>query len=154
MTHVGNRDHESAMCIFDLVFTDGLTTTENNLLLLIKACTHHHLRCCIDHAFTQAIILFVCGNHDAAISRLNFLIDVVDDRSLYVTVQVRERSHPLYTRLTKIKQAQMCVLLGDILLREGDNKRAMELLRRARVAVPTQKNPHLVAISLVSSPSS
>ena len=89
------------MCIFDLVFTDGLTTTENNLLLLIKACTHHHLRCCIDHAFTQAIIIFECGKHDAAISRLNFLIDIVEDRSLYVTVQVRGRLHLLYTWLTK-----------------------------------------------------
>lgn len=40
---------------------------------------------------TQAIILFECGKHDDAISRVDDLIGIVDDRSLYITARVRKR---------------------------------------------------------------
>lgn len=36
---VGKGDHESAIRVFDLVFTDGLAT-DNNYLLLIKVCAN------------------------------------------------------------------------------------------------------------------
>ncbi|KAG8216979.1 hypothetical protein J3R82DRAFT_7285 [Butyriboletus roseoflavus] len=114
MAHVSNGEYESAMRIFDLVFSDGLSA-EKNFLLLVKA-----------------IFLFECGNHDNAISRVDDLIDLVDDHSLYLTVR-----------------AQMLILLRDISLRAGDNERAMVLLARARVAIPFQKQPHLVVISLI-----
>ena len=47
-------------------------------------------------------------------------------------------------------QAHMLLLLGGTLLKEGDSKQAMELLGRAREAIPLQKYPHLIVISLVS----
>ncbi|KAH0826783.1 hypothetical protein J3R83DRAFT_5198 [Lanmaoa asiatica] len=75
MARVGNGEHDSAMRVFDLVFTEGLPT-ENKFLLLIKA-----------------IILFECGKHDDAISRVDDLIDMVDDKSIYITVRVGERYH-------------------------------------------------------------
>ena len=34
-------------------------------------------------------MLFQCGKHDSAISRVDGLIDVVDVKSLYITVRVR-----------------------------------------------------------------
>ena len=40
--------------------------------------------------FTQAIILFECGKHSDAISRVDDLINVVGDKSLYITVHVCE----------------------------------------------------------------
>ncbi|KAH0833010.1 hypothetical protein J3R83DRAFT_11995 [Lanmaoa asiatica] len=115
MARVGNGEHESVMRVFDLVFTEGLPT-ENKFILLIKA-----------------IILFECGKHDDAISRVDDLIDIVDDQSIYITVR-----------------AQMFLLLGGMSLRKGDHERAMDLLRRAQQAIPYQKDSHLVVVSLVS----
>ena len=48
----------------------------SSLLVLIIIC------------FAQAIILFLCGKRDDAILRVNDLIDIVDDKSLYCTVRV------------------------------------------------------------------
>ena len=45
----------------------------------------------------------------------------------------------------------MTLLLGDMLLNNGDYDQAMELLVRARDAIPFQSGPHLVLISLVRS---
>ncbi|KAF8552461.1 hypothetical protein OG21DRAFT_1511487 [Imleria badia] len=114
VSRIGNGDHESVIRAFDLVFTDGLAT-ENDFLLLIKA-----------------IILFECGKHHDAISRVDDLIDIVDDRSLYITVR-----------------AQMSLLLGGILLKKGDYDRAMELLVRGPDATPFETGPRLVVISLI-----
>ncbi|KAH0834960.1 WD40-repeat-containing domain protein [Lanmaoa asiatica] len=71
MAHVGDGEYESAMRAFDLVFTEGFPT-ENKFFLLIRA-----------------IILFECGKHDDAISRVDDLIDIVDDQSIYLTVQAQ-----------------------------------------------------------------
>ncbi|KAF8554959.1 hypothetical protein OG21DRAFT_967167 [Imleria badia] len=106
---IDNGDHDLAIDVFDLVFTDGLVTGHNNFILLIKA-----------------IILFECGKHPNAISRLDNLINIVDDKSLYII-------------------AQMSFLLEGILV----DDREMELLVRARDAIPFQSCPHLVAISLI-----
>ncbi|KAF8546790.1 WD40 repeat-like protein, partial [Imleria badia] len=114
VARIGNGDHESAIRVFDLVFTDGLAT-DNNFLLLIKA-----------------IIVFECGKHHDAISRVDDLIDIVDDKSLYITVR-----------------AQMSLLLAGMLLNKGDYDRAMELLVRARDAIPFQSGARLVVISLI-----
>ncbi|KAF8552374.1 hypothetical protein OG21DRAFT_1443645, partial [Imleria badia] len=111
---IGNGDHESVIRAFDLVFTDRLAT-DNSFLLLIKA-----------------VILFECGKHHDAISRVDDLIDIVDDKSLYITVR-----------------AQMSLLLGGMLANKGDYDRAMELLLRARDAIPVQSGPRLVVISLI-----
>lgn len=43
------------------------------------------------YGFTQAALLFESGKHDNAISRVGYLIDIVDDQSLYLTVRVSER---------------------------------------------------------------
>ena len=40
ITLVANREHESALRAFDLVFTEGLPS-ENRFLLLIKVCACH-----------------------------------------------------------------------------------------------------------------
>ncbi|KAF8555425.1 hypothetical protein OG21DRAFT_1602885 [Imleria badia] len=114
VTRIGNGDYESAIRVFDLAFTDGLAT-DNNFLLLIKA-----------------IILFECGKHHDAVSRVDDLIDIVGDKPLYITVR-----------------AQMSLLLRDMLLRQGDSERAVELLRRARDALPFQTDPNLLVISLI-----
>ncbi|KAF8557544.1 hypothetical protein OG21DRAFT_1482211, partial [Imleria badia] len=114
VSRIGNGDHESVIRAFDLVFTDGLAT-DNNFLLLIKA-----------------VILFECGKHHDAISRVDDLIDIVDDKSLYITVR-----------------AQMSLLLGGMLVSNGDYDRAMELLVRTRDAIPFQSGPRLVVISLI-----
>ncbi|KAF8545829.1 hypothetical protein OG21DRAFT_1333743 [Imleria badia] len=66
VSRIGNGDYESVIRAFDLVFTDGLATN-NNFLLLIKA-----------------VISFECGKHHDAISRVDDLIDIVDDKSLYM----------------------------------------------------------------------
>ncbi|KAF8547157.1 WD40 repeat-like protein [Imleria badia] len=71
IAYLGNGDHESAMRVFDLVYSAGLSS-ENNLLLLIKA-----------------IILFECGKHDDAILRVGDLIDIVDGQSIYITVRAQ-----------------------------------------------------------------
>ncbi|KAF8554958.1 hypothetical protein OG21DRAFT_1573744 [Imleria badia] len=107
---IGNGDHDSAIGVFDLVFTDGLATGHNNFLLLI-----------------EAIILFECGKHQDASSRIDYLIDIVNDKSLYITVR-----------------AQMSFLLGSILASNGDYDRAMTLLifgwdfDKLDVAIPLQ----------------
>lgn len=91
MAYVGNEDHESARRVFDLIFSDGFPT-ENNFLLLIKVC----LSVCstfvpIRFHFTQAITLFLCGKHDDAVLRVDNLINIADDKSLYLTVRVCAR---------------------------------------------------------------
>ncbi|KAF8554957.1 WD40 repeat-like protein [Imleria badia] len=112
VTRLRNGDHESAIRVVDLVFTQGLAIHDNNnLLLLIKA-----------------IILFECGKHHDAISRVDDLINIVDDKSLYIVVR-----------------AQLSFLLEGILV----DDREMELLVRARDAIPFQSCPHLVVISLI-----
>ena len=52
--------------------------------------------------------------------------------------------------LTSRRQAQMCLLLGSSLMRDRDNKRAIELFKHAEEAIPFQQGPHLAVISLVS----
>ena len=94
--------------------------------------------------------MFECGKHDDAILRVGDLIDISDDPSLYVTVRVRTRRNMgLYTRLTGRRQAQLHLLLGSILMKGGDNKRAIELFSHAQEAIPFQQGPHLAVISLV-----
>ncbi|KAF8556856.1 hypothetical protein OG21DRAFT_1482768 [Imleria badia] len=115
MAHAGNGEHELAMRVFDLVFVDSIPT-ENKFLLLVKA-----------------IILFECGKHHDAISRVDDLIDIVDNQSLYITVR-----------------AQMLLILAGVSLSQGDGGQAMKLLMRAREAIPFQTDPHLVVISLIS----
>ncbi|KAF8554956.1 hypothetical protein OG21DRAFT_1508243 [Imleria badia] len=115
VSRIGNGDHEYAIRVFDLVFTDGFATDNNNFLLLIKA-----------------VILFECGKHHDAISRVDDLIDIADDKSLYITVR-----------------AQMSFLLGGMLLNMGEYDQAMELLVRARDAIPFQTGPRLMVISLI-----
>lgn len=44
----------------------------------------------------------------------------------------------------------MLLILVVVLLNQGDDERAMELLLRAREAIPFQNDPRLVVISLVS----
>ncbi|KAF8554954.1 hypothetical protein OG21DRAFT_1439363 [Imleria badia] len=114
VSRIGNGDHESVIRVFDLVFTDGLAT-DNNFLLLIKA-----------------VILFECGRHHDAISRVDDLLDIVDDKSLYITAR-----------------AQMSLLLGGMLVSNGEYDRAMELLVHARDSIPFQTGPLLVVISLI-----
>ena len=46
-------------------------------------------------------------------------------------------------------QAQMHFLLGRLSMREGDNKRAIELFKRAQEAIPFREGPAQVVISLV-----
>ncbi|KAF8557900.1 hypothetical protein OG21DRAFT_1494421 [Imleria badia] len=114
VARLGNGDYESAIRAFDLVFTDGLAT-DNNFLLLIKA-----------------VIVFECGKYYDAISRVDDLIDVVDDKSPYIIVR-----------------AQMALLLGGMLVNKGDYNQATELLVRAQDAMPFQSGPRLVLISLI-----
>ncbi|KAF8556850.1 hypothetical protein OG21DRAFT_1482764 [Imleria badia] len=76
--------------------------------------------------------MFECGRHEDAISRVDGLIGIMDDHSLYVTVR-----------------AQMFLLLGSISMREGNNERAIDLFKRAQEAVPFQEGPHLVVITLM-----
>lgn len=91
VAHIGNGEHESAMRIFDLVFSE-CTPSENRILLLIKVCAHHP-RCCLISIFcsTQAIILFECRRYEDAILRVDDLIDIVDNQSPYIAVRVRTR---------------------------------------------------------------
>ncbi|KAF8550473.1 hypothetical protein OG21DRAFT_1446572 [Imleria badia] len=111
----GSGEYESAIRDFDdLVFSDGLPA-ENRFLLLIKA-----------------IIMFECRKHEDAISRVDGLIGLVDDHSLYVIIR-----------------AQMFVLLGNMSMREGNNERAIDLFKRAQEAIPFQRSPHLVVITLM-----
>ncbi|KAF8556859.1 hypothetical protein OG21DRAFT_1482770 [Imleria badia] len=114
MSLAGSGEYESAIRDFDLVFSDGLPV-ENRFLLLIKA-----------------IILFECGKHEDAISRVDGLISIVDDQSPYITVR-----------------AQMYMLLGNMSMREGNNERAIDLFKRMQEAAPFQQGPHLVVISLM-----
>ena len=79
----------------------------------------------ISFRFTQAVILFECGQPYDAISRVDDLIDIVDNKSLYITVRVRERYHYLRESLTRKLQAQMSLLLGGILVSKGDYDRGM-----------------------------
>ena len=100
--------------------------------------------------FVQAIILFECGKHDDAILRVGDLVDISDDPLLYVTVRVRTRRNMgLYTSLTERRQAQLYLILGSMLMKGGDNKRAIELFEHAQAVIPFQQTPHLVVISLV-----
>ena len=100
--------------------------------------------------FVQAVILFECGKHDDAILRIGDLIGIVDDQSLYVTVRVRIRQNMYFsTSLTRRRQAQLYLLLGSISMKGGNNKRAIELFKHAQEAIPFQRVPHLVVISLV-----
>ena len=46
-------------------------------------------------------------------------------------------------------QAQMYFLLGSMSMREGDNKRAIGLFKRAQEAIPFREGPAQVVISLV-----
>ncbi|KAI9569839.1 hypothetical protein HD554DRAFT_2313201 [Boletus coccyginus] len=114
ISHVGNGEYESAMRVFDLVFSEGIPS-ENKYLLLIKA-----------------IILFECGKHEDAILRVDDLIKIVKDKSSYIVVR-----------------AQMHLLLGGILIRRGNNDRAIELFKRAQEAIPFARDPYLGVISLL-----
>jgi len=89
--HIGIGEHESAMRIFDLVFSECIPS-ENKILLLIKVCAHHP-RCCPIPIFrlTQAVLLFECGKQEDAILRVSDLIDIVDNQSPYIVVRVRTR---------------------------------------------------------------
>lgn len=89
MARAGNGEHESALHVFDLVFSDDVPTG-NRFLLLVKVCAYR-TRCCLYRNFLQAIILFECGKQHDAISRVDYLIDIVSHQSLYITVRVRER---------------------------------------------------------------
>ncbi|KAF8434726.1 hypothetical protein L210DRAFT_3552125 [Boletus edulis BED1] len=80
----------------------------------------------------KAIILFECGRHDNAILRVSDLISIVDDVSLYITVR-----------------AQMHLLLGTMSMQGGDDKRAIELFKRAQEAVPFRHDSYLTLISLI-----
>ena len=79
------------MCVFDLVFSEGIPS-ENKLLLLIKVCAGDP-RCSLVliFRFAQAIILFECGQRSEAILRVEGLIRIVDDKSPYITVWVGTR---------------------------------------------------------------
>ena len=69
---------------------------------------------------------------------------------MYVPVRVcTRRDMGLYTSLTERWQAQLYLLLGSVLMKGGDNKRAIELFKCAEEAVPFQRGPHLAVISLV-----
>ncbi|KAI9569843.1 hypothetical protein HD554DRAFT_2327802 [Boletus coccyginus] len=114
VAHIGNGDHKLALRVFDLVFCEGIPS-ENKLLLLIKA-----------------IILFECGKHEDATLRVDDLIDIMVDKSPYITVR-----------------AQMLLLLGGISMKRGENERAIELFKRAQEAIPFRQSPYLVVISLI-----
>lgn len=89
IARVGDGEYESASCAFDFVFIDG-PSDENKFLLLIKVCPYvlispyAHFFC-----FVEAAILFECGRHEDAILRVDGLIEVVGDKSPYITVRVR-----------------------------------------------------------------
>jgi len=79
------------MRVFDLVFSEGIPS-ENKLLLLMKVCACHSHRCLVPiFHFTQAIVSFECGKHEDAILRVGDLIDIVKDKSPYITVRVGTR---------------------------------------------------------------
>ena len=44
----------------------------------------------------------------------------------------------------------MFLLLGNLSMKGGNNKHAIDLFKRAQEAIPFQKSPHLVVITLVS----
>ncbi|KAI9569842.1 hypothetical protein HD554DRAFT_2327801 [Boletus coccyginus] len=114
VAHIGKGEHELALRVFDLVFSESIPN-ENKHLLLIKA-----------------VILFASGKHEDAILRVNDLIDIVDDKSPYITVR-----------------AKMLLLLGSISMKRGDNEQAIESLKRAQEAIPFRHGPHLVVVSLL-----
>ena len=91
------------MRAFDLVFTDALAT-DNKYLLLIKVCRLASSFLLVPTLrFTQAIILFECGKHDDAISRIDDLIDIVGDQSVYITVRVRQREYLLVNEVNRCR---------------------------------------------------
>jgi len=103
------------MRIFDLVFANG-SLPESNFVLLIKA-----------------IVLFQCGRFDEAISRVEDLIDAIDDKTIYITARAR-----------------MCIILAGMSLEEGDHERAAGWLSRIGEPVVPEDCPELVVVSLVN----
>ncbi|KAG9311583.1 hypothetical protein JVU11DRAFT_7792 [Chiua virens] len=113
IVHAGSGEPDAAMRVYDLVFSEGVPI-ENNLLLLIKA-----------------IVLFECGKQDDAFSRIDDLIDIVDNKSIYL-----------------VARAQL-VLFSRSIPQKKDHGRTLALFVRALEAVPFQKSPHLLSISLI-----
>ena len=96
------------MRAFDLVFTDALAT-DNKYILLIKVCRLASSFLLVPTLrFTQAIILFECGKHDDAISRIDDLIDIVGDQSVYITVRVRQREYLRANKVNKVLSRLKC----------------------------------------------
>ena len=143
-------NYEGAMQAFDLAFRHAGAEDVSFLLLVKVGTALANLHRDEAHCSIKAVLVFLSGLHNPAVSRVEELMKLEPDEPLHHLILVGRVSSGLLRRYNRDPfQAQMLVLLVAAAVDDGDYDHAIELLTRARDPGPFREDPRSQDLSMV-----